>query len=276
MTIISWYIASQLEAQGYFDTAQAGFRSIQEAIAQVIALSEILQQKGNMELPTFGPYIDFKKAFDRVPHEGIWSKLQLAGINPKLINILRTSYNTASIQFFAGGMNSHPFLRLIGTWKGCPLSPLLFNFYVNDVLRETVWGITVPGVPGLYRGLLFADDTLSLMDSPQEIQDTFNKLSTFCTKWNFAIGHSKCTVVPYGLRRDDGSVPNFHMTFSLDGGTINTDSTYKYLGFMMTNLPERYAPEKLHAKRLSEKISKSLGCSQALLHDRQVHLRCKA
>ncbi|MBW0474301.1 hypothetical protein O181_014016 [Austropuccinia psidii MF-1] len=268
--------ASQLEAQGYFDTAQAGFRSRQEAIAQVIALSEILQRRGNMGLPTFGLYIDFKKAFDRVPHEGICSKLQLAGVHPKIINILRTSYDTASIQCFAGGMTSRPFPRLIGTRQGCPLSPLLFNVYVNDVLRETVQGITVPGVPGLYKGLLCADDTLALMDLPQEIQNTCNKLSTFCTKWHFAIGHSKCAVVPYGLRSDDGSVPNFHMTFSLDGGTINTDSTYKYLGCMMTNLPERYAPEILHAKRLSEKICKSLGCSQALLHDRQVHLSCKA
>ncbi|MBW0482501.1 hypothetical protein O181_022216 [Austropuccinia psidii MF-1] len=249
--------------------------SRQEAIAQVIALSKILQRRGNMGLPTFGLHIDFTKAFDRVPHEGIWSKLQLAGIHPKLINILRTSYNTASVQCFVGGMTSRPFPRLIGTRQGCPLSPLLFNVYVNNVLRETVQGITVPGVPGLYRGLLFANDTLALMDSPQEIQDTCDKLSTFCTKWHFAIGHSKCAVVPYGLRRDDGSVPNFHMTFSLDGGTINTESTYKYLGCMMTNLPERYAPEKLHAKRLSERISKSLGCSQALLHDRQVHLSFK-
>ncbi|MBW0523320.1 hypothetical protein O181_063035 [Austropuccinia psidii MF-1] len=138
-----------------------------------------------------------------------------------------------------------------------------------------VCGITVPGVPGLYRGLLLADDTLSLMESPQEIQETCHKLSTFCTKWQFSIVHSKCAVVPYGLQGDDGSASNFKMSFSLDEGTINTDSTYKYLGCMMTNLPEQYAPEKLHAKQLSEKIFKSLIFSQALLHDWKVHLSCK-
>ncbi|MBW0464654.1 hypothetical protein O181_004369 [Austropuccinia psidii MF-1] len=179
------------------------------AIAQVIALSENYKDKGIWDLQLLAYILNSKKAFDRVAHEGIWSKLQLAGIHPKIINISRTSYNTANIQHLSGGVPSRPFPRLIGTQQGFPLSPLLFNVYVNDLLRETVWGITVPGVPGLYRGLLFADDTLSLMDSPQEIQDTFNKLSTFCTKWHFAIGHSKCAVAPYGLREDDGSVPNF-------------------------------------------------------------------
>ncbi|MBW0536317.1 hypothetical protein O181_076032 [Austropuccinia psidii MF-1] len=52
MTIIARHISYKLEMSNFFDCAQAGFRSGQEATAQVIALSEIIQRWRNAGLAT--------------------------------------------------------------------------------------------------------------------------------------------------------------------------------------------------------------------------------
>ncbi|MBW0480913.1 hypothetical protein O181_020628 [Austropuccinia psidii MF-1] len=213
MTIIARNISNQLEMSNFFDCSQAGFRSRQEATAQVIALSEIIQRQRNAALATHGLYIDFKKVFDRVPHEGLWAKLRKVEIHPKLINLLRHSYDNASIECFTDNTCSKPFPRPIGTRQGCPFSPLLFNIFVNDVLSATTKGIPVPSCNGLQWGLLFSDDTLALAESFTEVQDICTRLTTFCRKW-----HSKSLVVPHGppeLLLQEGL---YDHVFHLDGG----------------------------------------------------------
>lgn len=45
---------------------QSGFRKNEEAVAQFIAIHEMVRRRQNNELPTFAVFIDFKKAYDRV------------------------------------------------------------------------------------------------------------------------------------------------------------------------------------------------------------------
>ncbi|PVU86420.1 hypothetical protein BB561_006712, partial [Smittium simulii] len=62
--------------------------------------------------------------------------------------------------------------------QGCPESSMLFNIYINDTFN----GITGASVPELYDKLLellFADDTVILAESADELQKSFDTL----TKW---------------------------------------------------------------------------------------------
>ena len=74
---------SVFEREHFLSDAQAGFRPEEECVGQVGALIEINQRwttksqekKGNQrslvgdELKAFACFIDFKKAYDMVPHE---------------------------------------------------------------------------------------------------------------------------------------------------------------------------------------------------------------
>ncbi|PLW24962.1 hypothetical protein PCASD_25909 [Puccinia coronata f. sp. avenae] len=195
LTILARDIADKLELAGFFTSAQAGFRRGQEAMAHVISLHEILKRRRNANLTTYALYIDFKKAFDRVPHEGMWARLLNIGIHPDMVELIRQGYNNSTIQCRLGDQLSDPFTREIGTRQGCPLSPLLFIIYVNDILDSVTRGIRVPGLPRPAKGLLFADDTLIFADNPAMIQTICNNLDQYCTNWHFAIGHDKCGVV---------------------------------------------------------------------------------
>ncbi|WAR59669.1 hypothetical protein PtB15_11B309 [Puccinia triticina] len=190
LTIIARDISDKLERQGFFTKAQAGFWNGQEAMAHVISLNEIIRRRRNAKINTYVLYIDFKKAFDRVPHERMWAKLLNIGIHPDLVAIIKKGYNNSAIQCRVDDKLSDPFTRQIGTRQGCPLSPLLFIIFVNDI-KEVTKGITVPGLREPAKGLLFADDTLMFADNSQEITQICKNLENYCAKWHFALGHDK-------------------------------------------------------------------------------------
>ncbi|POW08154.1 hypothetical protein PSTT_07772 [Puccinia striiformis] len=275
LTIVAIEIATKLEIRKFFSKAQAGFRSGQEAIAQVIALNEAIRRRLNMDDPTQILYIDFQKAFNRVPHEGLWAKMRSIGIHEDLIQIIRKGYDESLIQCRLGDNLSEPFTRKIGTRQGCPLSPLLFILFVNDILESITEGIEVPGLKEPVKGLLFADDTLIFADNKRQIESICKRLDKYCSKWHFALGYEKCGVVEYNPKL--GAVLE-HPTFQLAKGQIKSMDTYKYLGCFIPNKlepKEEYVMENEHSKLLARKAENCMHASSALLHDQWIHLLAK-
>ncbi|KNZ45846.1 RNA-directed DNA polymerase, Non LTR Retrotransposon, partial [Puccinia sorghi] len=104
----------------------------QLTVAHFVSFSEILKQQSNNKQNTFAIYVDFKKAFDKVPHEGLWAKLRHIGIQNNLVDLINKGYDFSKIQCRLGDQLSDPFTRGIGNRQGCLLSPLLFIIFVND------------------------------------------------------------------------------------------------------------------------------------------------
>eukprot|EP00983_Pelagomonas_calceolata_P058720 1145616-Pelagomonas_calceolata.AAC.1 len=68
-----------------------------------------------------------------------------------------------------------------GVKQGCPLSPLLFSIYVNDIFHITE-GTTgaVTGLPNFYvSNLLYADDLALTANNHTHMQTTLNKLQDY-------------------------------------------------------------------------------------------------
>ncbi|KNZ47733.1 hypothetical protein VP01_619g5 [Puccinia sorghi] len=128
LTIIATKISKKLEKEKFFSKTQAGFRQGQEAVVHVVSLSEILKRRSNNKQNTFAIYVDFKKAFDRVPHEGLWAKLRQIGIHNDLIEIIKKGYDSSKIQCRLGDQLSKSFTREIGTQQGCPFTPPVYHF----------------------------------------------------------------------------------------------------------------------------------------------------
>ncbi|KAH6597989.1 hypothetical protein BASA50_004061, partial [Batrachochytrium salamandrivorans] len=59
---------------------------------------------------------------------------------------LKALYTSSSARARAGSLLSDPFPVQRGVRQGCPLSGLLFNLFINDIL-DGVAPITVPGLP---------------------------------------------------------------------------------------------------------------------------------
>ena len=86
--------------------------------------------------PLHAAFVDFRKAFDSVNHEVMWRILKARGVHPKLLALIKDLYSGSRARVAAHGTESGWFDIRMGVRQGCPLSPLLFNIYM-DFLAAT-------------------------------------------------------------------------------------------------------------------------------------------
>ena len=78
----------------------------------------------------YGLFVDFRRAFDSVPHAALWKKLFHRGISAKMGRLLRAHYDTARLQV-RGSSESVQITE--GVLQAEILSPLLFILYLSDI-----------------------------------------------------------------------------------------------------------------------------------------------
>ena len=74
------YIYNFLESNKYLCDEQHGFRSHRSCTTQLLLVSDIISKRIEDGLDTDVIYLDFQKAFDKVPHRRLLLKLAAAGI----------------------------------------------------------------------------------------------------------------------------------------------------------------------------------------------------
>ena len=133
-------------------------------------------------------YLDFQKAFDKVPHQRLILKLKLHGMGNSIIHWIEQWLNDRRQRVVVD--------REVSSWKpvfsgvrqGAVLGPILFLVYIND-LEEGVTG----------KILKFADDTklfrkVKEIGDKQKLQDDIDKLVKWSENWQmlFNFGICKC------------------------------------------------------------------------------------
>ena len=95
-------------------------------------------------------FIDYAKAFDCVDHHKLWKILKEMGIPDHLTCLLRNLYAGPEATVRTGHGTTDWFQIGKGVCQGCILSPCLFNFYAEYIMRnagleETQTGIKIAG-----------------------------------------------------------------------------------------------------------------------------------
>ncbi|KAH9290949.1 hypothetical protein KI387_035066, partial [Taxus chinensis] len=221
-------IEKELEERKFFSKIQAGFRRNEECVGQVAVLHEIaLRRMAKLKKPMFVVFIDFKKAYDMVPHEALFRKLHAAGVKGKALHFIQELYNGSSVRVRHDGLLSSHIPVKRGVRQGCPASPTLFNIFINDIMQDLEgMGVKVPGLTEVVAGLLFADDLVALAESVEEMHVVLQRIQCWSDKWGMECGIDKCKVMKiFG----DGEELQQHV-FKLGEHEIGFYSSYKYLG----------------------------------------------
>ena len=82
-------------------------------------------------------FIDYAKAFDCVDHNKLWKILKEMGIPDHLTCLLRNLYAGHEATVRTGHGTTDWFQTGKEVYQGCILSPCLFNFYVEYIMRNT-------------------------------------------------------------------------------------------------------------------------------------------
>ena len=199
MVVLSTRLNGAFEKEGIFSKAQAGFRRKEECVTQSACLLEITKRRKLMGLPTYMLFVDLKKAYDTVPQEALMAKLDFYGVRGRALGFIRALYSQSRIQVRVGGTVSEPADLLRGVRQGCPLSPVLFNIFINDVMdgaeRSGVPVRMQGGVKTRIPGLLFADDLVALSRSRKGIERMTRQVTEWTAENEMSVGIQKCGIM---------------------------------------------------------------------------------
>jgi Reverse transcriptase (RNA-dependent DNA polymerase) len=182
-------MAAFLGANNVIPGNQHGFRTRRSCMTLLAGLFDswaaILDQKSGAHLSAV--FLDFSKAFDRVPHRRLLSKLDRYGVRGLLQRWLESFLvgRTQHVRF--NGACSSPSEVPSGVIQGSVLGPLLFNIYVADL----------PSVVKSARLEQYADDcSLSKEIENQEdadaLQEDLDNVSRWCQENGLTLNAKKC------------------------------------------------------------------------------------
>ena len=118
-------------------------------------------------------FIEYAKAFDCVDHNKLWEILKEKGIPDHLTCLLRSLYAGQEATVRTGRGKTGWFQIRKGVRQGCILSPCLFNFYAEYIMRNPGLEEAKAGIKTARRNisnLRYTDDTTLMEESKEELK----------------------------------------------------------------------------------------------------------
>ena len=161
------------QAEQILAEEQAGFRKSRSTIEQIINSRIIMEKHIEIEKNVYHNYIDFKKAFDRVWHNGLWSVMGHFGISHEIIRIIESLYENSKCAIILNNKTGDFFHTTVKTGLSVISSVIQYFLRTNHAGNKST--ISVGG--RIINNLRFADDIDLIAGTNSELQELTNRLS---------------------------------------------------------------------------------------------------
>jgi Reverse transcriptase (RNA-dependent DNA polymerase) len=172
---------------------QYAFRKNRGTHQPLFALATVIQARKHAELSTYAFFLDVKMAYDTVPHDALMYKLHCKGIHGDCLRVIQAMYAGASSRGAYGGSVSEPYPIGQGVAQGCPMSPLLYAVFIDDLLHDLHSLCADDGIQlqtptaDQYSHVAqsYADDLVGVAVSGASLQRIINVVHAHSTRWQW-------------------------------------------------------------------------------------------
>ena len=229
-----------------------GNRTADHALTLKTLHDKYVKQSGNSKI--YACFVDFKKAFDSVWHQGLYSKLLENQIGGSFYDLVKDMYSNTKCAIKLSNCRTPFFPYKKGVRQGCILSPLLFNIFINEIpklFEKTQSDPFILPNGTTITSLLYADDLVILSRSKSGLQNCLNQLNEWCNKWLMEINTKKTKIMIF---QKHNSKLRTDLQFHIGNNKIDTTKEYTYLGLKLV----QNGKFKLAQQQLSEKALHAL------------------
>ena len=221
--IIKKKIVSLLDRNNLINATQHGFSAHRSTTTNLIDFFENVTKDIDEGIPVDLLYLDFSKAFDKVPHQRLLAKLRAHGIHGHTLDWITNWLSQRKQRTVLNGKASTWEEVLSGVPQGSVLGPLLFLIYINDL---DDWATPVNHTSK------FADDTkighgVTSETDRQEFQTIIDQLHNWAEVWGMEYNVNKCHIIHVGRN-------NARYNYSMNGINIPTADREKDVGVTIT------------------------------------------
>ena len=270
--------------------SQFGFRTNRSTPDAIYILRQLLVNTAKTKTPVYIAFVDLKAAYDWIPRDALFKCLEVRLNCPHIVSILCAFY-TSTQACIKGSIRL--FDTMVGCRQGALESPLLFNIYMDFVVRIARYevfkkypdaGIKVDYCipndvsPRDYRNrakpngsmyvteLLYADDEAIFANSIQLLKNILEIYDQTFSRFGLQISYSKTETMAFNVKDE---IKNQECLLMIGNNKIKNVRSFKYLGFTITN-DEEDKSRFLHA-RIGAAFQKWNELKHVLT-DRRIHL----
>ena len=190
--LIRTHIIHYMKTNKLFSRKQYGFIRGRSTTLQLLKVMEEWTQALDLGNSIDIIYMDFKKAFDKVPHQRLIYKIRALGINEEITLWIKDYLTDRTQKVIINGKSSEWKPVTSGIPQGSVLGPLLFVIYINDLPNSIISDI-----------YMFADDTniFKIITSDidcQILQTDLNELKKWTDTWLLELHPDKCKTMTLG------------------------------------------------------------------------------
>ena len=246
--IVKATFTEHIATNNLLNSNQHGFISGRSCLTNLLHTMEELMWNIDNGLVMDEIFLDFSKAFDKVPHQRLLFKLKQYGICGRLLNWIESFLSHRKQAVKVNNVMSGTRNVSSGVPQGSVLGPLLFLMFINDMPLNIKSGIK-----------LFADDTklyriIRSVNDADILQEDLDKLTHWCKEWKMVFNTSKCHVLH--ISRNKKNCPTNQLYYyHIDGQLLVPSVTEKDLGVSISN---DLKPHQ-HIVNIVKKANKTLG-----------------
>lgn len=237
------------ETKKLLHPSQIGFLRDNRTSDHIFTLRALIEKYSHhYKQKIYACFVDFKKAFDSVWHEGLFHRILSYGIGGNIYALIKSLYTRSSCTVKLAKSKTDSFSYRRGVRQGCILSPLLFNLFVNELPlsfnQNETDPFTLPNGTKL-NSLFYADDLVILSKSKRGLEKCLKTLEGFNAKWLLDINYKKTKVLVF---QKSGRKPK-NLSFSVNNTQIEIVQEYTYLGIKITSSGTFTIAQKILAEK---------------------------